>query len=175
MLNLNSLVSQSGIHWKLHLLSCIRLVPLFTLRPVFFLFRRVVATSDALDLKLIQDLGNGLRVFSETHHSVRIVEQLCSSLVDLYAKFAEKVIYKRREFNTDRELLLHHEAMNEDIVSTQEQAHLPWLTAVPSFSPPEMMFREDFFNPTLGDVLAEDPFWDSSSWQPYVNEGDLNL
>ncbi|PTU19532.1 hypothetical protein P175DRAFT_0533972 [Aspergillus ochraceoroseus IBT 24754] len=76
------------------------LVPLFTLRPLFLLFRSLVATSDALDLRLIQDIAQGLRPFSETHHSILTVERLCQSLISQYSNFATKVIYSRNNQHT---------------------------------------------------------------------------
>ncbi|RAH68326.1 fungal specific transcription factor domain-containing protein [Aspergillus aculeatinus CBS 121060] len=81
-------------------------VPLFTLRPVFFLFRSMVIFSDALDLKLMQDVSEKLGLLAPSRHCLAALHQLCKSLVDMYAGFAERAIYQRhRQIPTNRPLV----------------------------------------------------------------------
>lgn len=69
------------------LLTVFRLVPLFPLRPIYSVFSNIVATSDPLDLKLLQDTANGLDSLAQNHASMRAVHKLCSSLIDLCKTF----------------------------------------------------------------------------------------
>lgn len=64
-----------------------RLVPLFPLRPMYIVFSNIVATSDPLDLKLLQDTATGLHPLAQTHASMKAVHELCSSLIDLCTAF----------------------------------------------------------------------------------------
>ena len=64
-----------------------RLVPLFPLRPIYSVFSNIIATSDPLDLKLLQDTAIGLAPLAETHASMKAVHELCSSLIDLGTAF----------------------------------------------------------------------------------------
>lgn len=64
-----------------------RLVPLYPLRPIYSVFSNIVATSDPLDLKLLQDTANGLDSLAQNHASMKAVHKLCSSLIELCATF----------------------------------------------------------------------------------------
>lgn len=64
-----------------------RLVPLFPLRPIYSVFSNIVATSDPLDLKLLQDTAIGLAPLAPTYTSMKAVHELCSSLIDLCTAF----------------------------------------------------------------------------------------
>ncbi|KAF4938591.1 hypothetical protein CGCF245_v004390 [Colletotrichum fructicola] len=67
--------------------------PLFPLRPIYFVFRNVIESLDALDLKILQDLAKGLDGPAKSHHSILEVQRLCTSLVNLYTEFSEKAVY----------------------------------------------------------------------------------
>lgn len=73
-----------------------RVVPIFPLRPVYFVFSNIVQTSDALDLKLLQDISKHITIPAQKNHSIMEVGRLCSSLVDKYTEFAEKIMYAHR-------------------------------------------------------------------------------
>ncbi|PTU19543.1 hypothetical protein P175DRAFT_0550006 [Aspergillus ochraceoroseus IBT 24754] len=93
--SLLDLASQLPEHGAKCSCSLAWLIPLFTLRPIFFLFRNVVATFDALDLRLIQDVAERLKGMSKTLLSILTIERLCNSLLNIYSNFAENLIYSR--------------------------------------------------------------------------------
>ena len=64
-----------------------RLVPL---RPLYCLFSNIVATSDALDLKIIQDVAKRLPGLAKTHRSIIAIDSLCNFLVDLNTEYSRK-------------------------------------------------------------------------------------
>ena len=70
-----------------------RVIPLFPLRPLYFVFTNIVATSDDLDLKTLQDIAKGLSKRIDTSHSVFQIHRLCVSLIDLYTRYADRVMY----------------------------------------------------------------------------------
>ncbi|EXJ66479.1 uncharacterized protein A1O5_10631 [Cladophialophora psammophila CBS 110553] len=71
------------------------IVPLFTLRPLYHLFSNLVATSNALDLKLIQDVGKDLAALPKELGPIQAVGQLCISFDKLYTEFSEKIMSLR--------------------------------------------------------------------------------
>lgn len=67
-----------------------RVVPLFPLRPLYFVFTNIIETSDTMDLKILQDIAKGLEGPCKSLHSILEIRQLCTSLLSLYADFAEQ-------------------------------------------------------------------------------------
>ncbi|KAL2783889.1 hypothetical protein BJX66DRAFT_344552 [Aspergillus keveii] len=66
-----------------------RTIPLFALRPLYFCFRHLVETSDAVDLKILQDIAKALKLPAQLHCLIREIEQLCHSFIKLYIDFKE--------------------------------------------------------------------------------------
>ncbi|KAK6371599.1 hypothetical protein LTS17_008850 [Exophiala oligosperma] len=81
------LVSQPCSFREMSMSSLAWLVPLYPLRPIYSVFSNIVATSDPLDLKLLQDTANGLDSLAQNHASMKAVHKLCSSLIELCATF----------------------------------------------------------------------------------------
>ncbi|KAJ5361869.1 hypothetical protein N7541_002713 [Penicillium brevicompactum] len=98
-------------------------VPLFTLRPVFVLFRSMVIFSDALDLKLMQDVSERLDLLASSRHCLAALHQLCKSLVDMYAKFAEKAIYQRHRQDSTNGKLIQRRAASPVATFQQPPLH----------------------------------------------------
>jgi hypothetical protein len=69
--------------------SFFRTIPLFALRPLYFCFRHLVETSDAVDLKILQDIAKALKLPAQSHCLIREIEQLCHSFIKLYIDFKE--------------------------------------------------------------------------------------
>lgn len=79
----------------------------------------MVATSDALDLRLLTDVSDSLESLSKSHHSIMAITKLCNSLFTLYRDFTDKAVYTRpsppldgmkRRFHHTQENQLHNQA-----------------------------------------------------------------
>ncbi|PTU21453.1 hypothetical protein P175DRAFT_0522736 [Aspergillus ochraceoroseus IBT 24754] len=71
-------------------------VPLFSLRPIYFIFSTLVATSEASDLDLLQDISRGLSPIDRSHYSLMEIKRLCDSLIELYKQFSERMRFSQR-------------------------------------------------------------------------------
>lgn len=62
---------------------------MYPLRPIYCIFSNIVATSDPLDHKLLQETAQGLDSLSQTHASMKAIHKLCKSLINLSEPFIQ--------------------------------------------------------------------------------------
>ena len=67
------------------------MIPLFPLRPLYFVFTNAVSTSDTVDIMDLQEITRALSTKVDIGPSFFQIHRLCRSLTEIYTAYASRV------------------------------------------------------------------------------------
>lgn len=157
-------------------------MPLFSLRPLCFVFSNIIETSDALDLKILHDITRGLSDLSDSVSSIRQVQQLCTSLLDLYTNFVEKM-YSRRSQGVRPRAVPH--VTNQDRFNNELSSSIPLVPALSAdavtIDSPSDQFQDDQMDLIMTSDFSQQRSLDMSifdnqvNWEIFYSQQQLDL
>ncbi|VUC36288.1 unnamed protein product [Clonostachys rosea] len=113
----------------------------------------IVATSDALDFRILEEIADGLSTKIDTSPAIFEIHRLCASLVDLYTSYVDRVSLSA---STNR--IQVPSGYRKQQQNPRDSRHMP----SPMLSDPQL--DQDPFGHSI--QSGEDPFQELAPWDP---------